>query len=77
VGLLVLAKKAAGLQGYRLQVLPMAQDAADGVELAMPNTENAFSTLSLLHLGHSIVVVDDLPSTSFSNLLPQDWQTYS
>jgi hypothetical protein len=58
-------------------VLPVAQDAAGAVELAMPNTENAFSTLSLLHLGHSMAVVDDLPSTSFSNLLPQDWQTYS
>jgi hypothetical protein len=58
-------------------VLPLAQDAAGAVELAMPNKENAFSTLSLLHLGHSVALLEDLPRTSFSNLLPQDWQTYS
>jgi hypothetical protein len=72
VGLLVLMGKATGFQGRMLQVLPVTQDVAEAVELAMPNKENAFSTLSLLHLGHSMTLVDELPSTSFSNLLPQD-----
>ena len=78
-----LAKKAAGLQDQMLQVLPVAQAAADVaallrlLERPKPNTENVFSTFWLLHSGHSMGVVDDMPRTNFSNLVPQDWQTYS
>jgi len=65
------------------QVLPVVQDAATLLRLLVllewlkPNTENAFLTFWLLHSGHSIGSVDDMPRTSFSNLVPQDWQTYS
>lgn len=70
-------KKAAGLPDQMLQVLPMAQEAADAVALLklperlVPNTEKAFSTLSLLHLGHSTTAVDDILRANFSNLAPQ------